>query len=124
MLGKIREYQFLVYLLLLCVSVLFFIISMNDQVFHNQALIRGSVTLNSTGSWIYWILALSFIFSLFFGYETYTVLKDTRSFYSLIKSDSKHSFVKNLKELERIAGRLGPMFSDELHTAKEKWKVR
>ncbi len=124
MIQKLREYQFLIYLILTCISTVFFVISANDLVFHNQALIQGSVTLTFLGNWIYWVITLSFIFALFFFYEVYTIFKDTRTFYKLIQSDSKQTFVKNLRKLEKISRKLGPAFARELKNAKEKWNVR
>ncbi|MCL4328201.1 MAG: DUF3198 domain-containing protein [Candidatus Thermoplasmatota archaeon] len=124
MFDKIKEFQFPIYLTVACVSAVFFIVSFNDEVIHNQTLIQDSLTLSSLGDWVYWIFALSFVLAAVFAYETYAVLRDTKSFYRLIRSDSKQNFVKNIKELNRISKKLGGTFREDLDSAKERWNVR
>ena len=59
-----------------------------------------------------------------FFYLYYRLLSDTKKFETLINSESKNTFSKNLRELDRISKKLGPRYVTELKETKEKWKLR
>ncbi len=119
-----RNYQFIIYIALLALFAVIFLITVNDLLINNTAIQDSGFTLSSTGNWIYWIFALSFVFALIFAYFVYRYLADVKSFKELSEGSSKQNFVKNLRKLEKVAQRLGPIFQEQLQKSKEKWNVR
>ncbi len=118
---SLRDYQFFLYVILFAVSIVVFVISANQLLFHESLLNQLSFNV---GYWIYWIFALSLIFALTFIYMVFSVIKNASRFEELINSTSKSTFVKNLKELEIISKKLGKSYIIQLKTAKERWKVK
>ena len=43
---------------------------------------------------------------------------------SIISGSSKQNFIKNIKELEELAYKLGPTFEKRLQEAKERWNYK
>lgn len=80
--------------------------------------------LSSSGGWVYYIFFLSIIGLFYFGYVLGRAVIDRRKFEELINSDSKSTFVKNVRDLDIIAKRLGPSFRKRLDDKKEQLKVR
>ncbi|MCL4329930.1 MAG: DUF3198 domain-containing protein [Candidatus Thermoplasmatota archaeon] len=119
-----RNYQFIIYIAFLALSAVIFLITTNDLLINNTVIQDSGLTLSSTGDWIYWIFALSFVFTLVFAYLVYRYIDDVKNFKKLSEGSSKQTFVKNLKKLEKIAFRLGPLFQEQLQKSKEKWNVR
>ncbi len=124
MFRSFRDYQSIIYITVAAVSIIFFVISANDVVFHSKSLSQAGLTLSSAGNWSYWILALSTIGSVVFLYMYIHIISSLRKFNELINSQSKQVFVKNLRELERTARILGTRERKLLREAREKWKVR
>lgn len=120
----LREYKPFAYIIILAVSVIFFIISANDLIFGDKYIMNNFVTLTSIGTWEYWVFTISFIFTVTFGYFVFVVFRDTRKFYDIIERGTKQSFLKNYKELQQIAKKLGPKLEESLAEATKKWKVK
>lgn len=119
-----KNYQFYLYVVLFAVGIVFLLITVNDLVSRNSALIRSGFTLSSTGDWEYWIFAVSLVLAATFLYMTLKIVVHTKKFEELITSSSKYTFVKNIKELQKLAKELGPHYGEQLNQAMEKWKVK
>ena len=119
-----REYQFYIYLALLAVGIVFLLMTLNDLIVRNPGLKSAGFTLASVGAWETWIFALAVILSAVFAYYFVKIARETKKFHNLIASSSKHSFVKNLRELQLIARHLGPKYESILKESMDKWKVK
>ncbi|MHB8361584.1 MAG: DUF3198 domain-containing protein [Thermoplasmataceae archaeon] len=120
----IKNFTLIIYLGILTASAIIWVISSNDLLFHNSVLINNSLTFNYLGYWNYWIFLISFVSLFIFGYYSYVWVKEDKKFMKLTSSESKQSFIKNIKTLEKIARKHGSRFQSLLLEAKEKWKVR
>ncbi|MCL4350683.1 MAG: DUF3198 domain-containing protein [Candidatus Thermoplasmatota archaeon] len=118
-----RSLMFYVYFLITIVSVAIFIIASNDLVFHNPGF-TSVVSFSSVGNWNYWILILAFLVFLVMFYYTYEWIKDDIFFNSNIHSDSKASFLKNMRKLEKIARKHGGLYNERLKEKKASWKIK
>jgi uncharacterized membrane protein len=118
-----KDKIYIIYLIITIASLLFFIISLNDLLFRNHALM-SFITLKSVGNWQYWILLASIIVSSYFAYMFYSIINDMLKFKKLLKSSSKKTFIANLPDLERISKRLGTRYGNLLTQAKHKWGIR
>ncbi len=118
---SLRDYQFLIYAILFAISIVVFVISANQLLFHVGLINQLSFDV---GYWIYWIFALSLIFAISFLYMLFDIVHKASRFEELINSSSKSIFVKNLKELQYISKRLGKSYVEQLKSAEEKWKVK
>ncbi len=105
------------------VSLFFFIISLNDLLFVNTALIH-LFSLKSIGAWQYWVLIASIMIFSYFAYMSYSLITDKSKFKTLLQSASKKTFVSNIPDLERIAKRFGTHYDDLLNEAKHKWGIK
>lgn len=121
---SIREYQSIIYLVVMLVALVGLIISFNDLVIKNSALINSGLTLGGTGNWLYWIITISFIAFAIFAYLLLKLTSNVRKFRKIVSGSSKQNFLKNLKELEVLASKLGPSFEKSLVAAKLKWNVK
>ncbi len=119
-----REYQSILYLVLMAIGVVLLILTLNDLVIKNPAVMDSGFSLTVIGNWEYWVFALAIILSGTFAYYFAKVTNDTKKFNRLIKSSSKHSFLQNLRELQKISRSLGPSFETELQKVMNKWKVK
>lgn len=119
-----REYQSILYLVLMAIGVVLLILTLNDLVIKNPAVLDSGFSLIALHNWEYWVFALAIILAGTFAYYFIKVTNDTKKFNKLIKSSSKHSFLKNLRELQKISHSLGPKFEVELHEVMNKWKVK
>ncbi|AKA47860.1 hypothetical protein IX51_00790 [uncultured archaeon] len=120
MTSKIREYQSFLYILGAAIGVVLFVLTSNELIFKSSAL----PGLSSLGNWGYWVFTLGLVMMIAFFYLYYRLLSDTKKFETLINSESKNTFSKNLRELDRISKKLGPRYVTELKETKEKWKLR
>lgn len=118
-----KDKLYVVYIIVSIVSLFFFIISINDLLFHNQALINF-IPLKPLGNWEYWILIPSTIIFVYFAYMSYSMLNDISKFKKLITSSSKKTFLENLPDLEIISKRLGENYNDLLKQTKRKWGIK
>ncbi len=118
-----KDKLYIVYIIISIASLFFFIISLNDLLFHNQSLIK-LVPLKSYGNWEYWILIASTIIFIYFGYLSYSIINDISTFKKLLKSSSKKTFIENITDMERISKRLGTKYNDLLKQAKHKWGIK
>ncbi len=119
-----REIQSVIYLVVLLVSIAFMIISFNDLVTKNSSLINSGVTLQGTGNWDLWIITLSFIGTGVFAYFFFKLTSDVKKFRRIVGGSSKQIFLKNIKELELLARKLGPSFEQSLAAAKTRWNIK
>lgn len=119
-----REYQSYLYIVLLAVGIVLLVITINDLIIKNTAVTDSGFTLQTLKAWEYWVFVLGIILSASFAYFYAKLLSDTRKFHRLIQSSSKHTFVKNLKELQKISRSLGPKYVNLLHESMDKWKVK
>ncbi|PYB68654.1 DUF3198 domain-containing protein [Thermoplasma sp. Kam2015] len=118
---SIRDYQFIIYAVVFVASFTVLIIASNQLLFHNAFLDAAAFDV---GDWVYWIFALSFIFTITMAYLMVKNLSDRAKFESMINSPSKSIFVRNMNDLEMLAARLGKSYKIQLDQAKEKWKVK
>lgn len=119
-----KNYQFYYYVVLFAIGVVFLVITVNDLVIRNDAIIKSGLSLLSTGNWEYWIFAVSLVVAFTFFYLTLKIATQTKRFEDLISSESKYTFVKNIKELQKLARSLGPRYGEQLSRTMEKWKIR
>ena len=122
--ASFREIQSYFYVFLSAVSIVVFAISFNNLLVGNKDLINAGLSFAAAGTWIYWIFTVSFIGLIFFLYMYYKAVSNARKFNSIISGSSKQSFIKNIKELEELAYKLGPTFEKRLQEAKEKWNYK
>ena len=121
---SLREYGRFIYLVLLAISVVFLLITLNDLIFRDSAIIISGFSLLSTGTWEYWIFTLAVIFTFYFLYMFIRSVRDYSRFMAVINGNSKQNLAKNLPEMKRIAKQLGRKYQDELKEAMEKWKLK
>ena len=119
-----KELQSYFYVFLSAVSIVVFAIAFNNLLVGNKDLINAGLSFAAAGTWIYWIFTVSFIGLIFFLYMYYKAVSNARKFNSIISGSSKQSFIKNIKELEELAYKLGPTFEKRLQEAKEKWNYK
>ncbi len=119
-----REFQSYIYLALLASCIVILVMTINDLLVSNSALKNSGFTLTAAGAWETWIFAFALVFSIIFAYYFAKIVRETKKFHSLIASSSKHNFVKNLKDLQRIARILGPRYEQILKESMDKWKVK
>ena len=119
-----KELQSYFYVFLSAVSIVVFVIAFNNLLVGNKDLINAGLSFAAAGPWIYWIFTVSFIGLVFFLYMYYKAVSNARKFNSIISGSSKQSFIKNIKELEELAYKLGPTFEKRLQEAKEKWNYK
>ena len=121
---SIREIQTFIYLILMLISLVVLIISFNDLVIKNSSFINSGLTFGQAGNWNYWILTISFIAFAIFAYIFFRLTSSVRKFRSIVSGSSKQNFLKNLKDLEALAKKLGPSFEESLSAAKLRWNVK
>ena len=121
---RIKDFQMYIYIIFMAIGLALFVISSNDLIFGNKALINNGITFKSAGPWNYWIFTLGIIMTALFVYLYAKTMSDVSKFRRLMESDSKYSFMKNMKQLEVIAQRLGSTYKERLAAAKEKWKIK
>ncbi len=122
--ARIKDYQFYIYLVAFVISFFVFVISANDVIFHSDFLSNSALSFSSLGNWDYWIFVAGVIFTLLFFYFLYRITIDMRKFEELVSKQSKYNFVKSMKDLQKIARRLGPKYERQLAAAMEKFKVK
>ncbi|MCL5441918.1 MAG: DUF3198 domain-containing protein [Candidatus Thermoplasmatota archaeon] len=122
--ARIKDYQFYIYLVAFVISFFVFVISANDVIFHSDFLSNSALSFSSLGNWDYWIFVAGIIFTLLFFYFLYRITIDMRKFEELVSKQSKYNFVKSMKDLQKIARRLGPKYERQLTAAMEKFKVK
>ncbi|MCL4413085.1 MAG: DUF3198 domain-containing protein [Candidatus Thermoplasmatota archaeon] len=122
--GRLREFTIPISLVLLAISIFVTIISL--IYFFNLAVlpVQFSDFINFTGNYIYYIFALSVAGDLYFIYIFVSTLEARRKFEELMSTDSKLAFVNNVRELEKMAKKLGPTFRGRLNRKKEELKVK
>lgn len=99
-------------------------ITTNDLMVRNQAFSSSGLSLSILGPWETWIFVFALIVSVTFAYFFFKVTNDTKRFHKLIQGSSKHNFVKNLRELQKISKNLGPKYESILEESMQKWKVK
>lgn len=119
-----REWFFYLYMILTVVFLFIFIVSSNDLLFHYNGFINNGLTFQAAGNWNYWIFILSLIMAGIFAYYTYEWFRDDRFFNDILNSDSKSKFIKNMRDLEKIARKHGPSYEERLDQKKSAWKIR
>lgn len=119
-----REWFFYIYLILTVVFLFIFMVSSNDLLFHYDGFINNGITFQAAGNWNYWIFFISLILTAIFTYYTYEWIRDDNFFNEIINSDSKSKFIKNMRELEKIARKHGPTYEERLDSKKSAWKIR
>ncbi len=122
--ARIKDYQFYIYLVAFVISFFVLVISANDVIFHSDFLSNSALSFSSLGNWDYWIFVAGVIFTLLFFYFLYKITIDMRKFEELVSKQSKYNFVKSIKDLQKIAKRLGPKYERQLAAAMEKFKVK
>ncbi|MEM0138135.1 MAG: DUF3198 domain-containing protein [Thermoplasmatales archaeon] len=122
--GKYKEFKIPISLVFIAVSLFFFVLTV-IYFFDLAILPLGFQTLlDSAGGWSYYIFAISLIVLVYFLYLFVSTVWHRRKFEELIASDSKSVIVKNLRDLEYIAGKLGPGFVKRLQEKKEQLRIK
>ncbi|HLH86050.1 MAG TPA: DUF3198 domain-containing protein [Thermoplasmataceae archaeon] len=121
---SIREYQAYVYLILMALGVALLLITSNDLIFNNSSVYNAGFTFKGVGDWEYWIFAIAVVLIILFAYLYVKVTREYKSFRRILDGNSKQTFVKNIKKLQKIARSLGPRYQEELERKMESWKVR
>lgn len=121
---SLRSIQSYIYVIMAAVSIVVFVIVFNDLVIGNQAIIKSGLSFASTGNWMYWIFIVSLLGLIIFIYLYLKFLSDAKKFSDIISGSSKQNFIKNIKDLERIAYKLGPAFEEKLQEAKSRWNYK
>lgn len=119
-----RQFQTYLYLVFLAVGIVLLLITINDLIIQNASVSGAGFSLKSLGPWEMWVFVLAIILTAAFSYFFFKVTSETKRFTNLIQSSSKHNFVKNLKELEKISRNLGPKYQELLEESMQKWKVK
>ncbi len=121
---SLRQMQSYIFITFAALSIVIFAISFNDLLIGNSSLLKAGITFTSLGTWNYWIFTVSMLSLLIFLYMFMKVLSDTRKFNRIVSGSSKQTFIKNVRELETLAHRLGPVFSQRLKEAKDRWNYK
>lgn len=108
----------------MAVGVVLLIMTVNDLIIKNTAVIDSGFTLQIMGEWETWLFAIAILIAAVFAYYFAKVTSDTKKFHRLMDSTSKQNFVKNLRELRKIARSLGPTYEEMLQKSMDKWKVK
>ncbi|MEM0158041.1 MAG: DUF3198 domain-containing protein [Thermoplasmataceae archaeon] len=121
---SIREFQAYIYLVFLALGIVLLFITSNDLIFYNTSIYDSGLTFKVAGDWEYWIFALGIVLVMLFAYMYTKITRDYRKFRTILDGNSKQTFVKNLKNLQKIARNLGPRYEEELRRKIEEWKVK
>lgn len=122
--GKYKEFKIPVSLVIIAVSLFFFILT--TIYFFDLVILPDNfkVLLNSAGGWSYYIFGISLVVLVYSLYLFLSTVANRRKFEELIASDSKSVIVKNSRDLEVIAGKLGPTFVKRLQEKKEQLRIK
>ncbi len=122
--GKIKEYKIPLSLVFLAISL--FASTIIAIYWFSLAILPTVFTsfINYTGNWVYYIFALSIIGDGYFIYLFFSTINARRKFEELMNTDSKSNFVKNIRDLEIEARKLGPSFKKRLDEKKEQLKIK
>ncbi len=122
--GKIKEFKIPLSLVFLAISL--FASAIISIYWFSLAILPTSFSsfINYTGNWVYYIFALSIIGDGYFIYLFLSTLNARRKFEELMNTDSKSNFVKNIRELEIEARKLGPSFKKRLNEKKEQLRIK
>jgi amino acid transporter len=118
-----KDKIYIISIVITIISLFFFIISINDLLFGNVALIH-LFSIKFIGAWQYWVLIVSVILFSYFAYMSYSLISDMSKFKKLLQSSSKKTFISNMPDLERISKRFGEHYDDLLTEAKHKWGIK
>jgi len=122
--GKIKEFKIPISLILLAISL--FASAIIVVYWFSLAILPTSFSsfISYTGNWVYYIFALSIIGDGYFIYLFFSTINARRKFEELMNTDSKAAFVKNIRDLEIEARKLGPSFKKRLNDKKEQLKIK
>jgi heme exporter protein D len=122
--GKIKELKIPISLVMIAITL--FLTILTVIYFFSLLILPSEFSnfLSSSGGWAYYIFLVAFIGFLYFAYLLVQTVNDRRKFEELIASDSKSIFVKNVRDLDVIARRLGPSFKKRLENKKEQLRVK
>lgn len=122
--GKIKEFKIPISLVFLAISLFASVIIV--IYWFSLAILPTEFTsfINYTGDWVYYIFALSIIGDGYFTYLFFTTVNSRKKFEELMNTDSKSAFVKNVRDLEIEARKLGPSFKRRLEEKKEQLKIK
>jgi len=122
--GKIKEFKIPLSLVFLAISL--FASTIIAIYWFSLAILPTDFSsfINYTGNWVYYIFALSIIGDGYFIYLFFSTINARRKFEELMNTDSKSNFVKNIRDLEMEARKLGPSFKKRLDEKKEQLKIK
>ncbi|MGC8645407.1 MAG: DUF3198 domain-containing protein [Thermoplasmata archaeon] len=122
--GRYKEFKIPISLAMVAVSLFFFVLT--TVYFFDLAILpyRFQNFIESTGGWSYYIFAVSLVALFYFLYLFLSTVSKRRKFEELIASDSKSVIVKNSRDLEIIASKLGPSFVRRLQEKKEQLRIK
>lgn len=122
--GRYKEFKIPISLVLLAGTLFLFLLT----VIYIFSLTILPLTFQNfilwLGNWQYYIFAFSLIGFLYFAYLLTTTVLQRRKFEELIASDSKATFVKNARDLDIIASKLGPSFRKRYDEKKSQLRVK
>lgn len=88
----------------------------------DSAFLKGF--LDTLGNYKYWLFIIALCVTIACGWIFGDLILKLKKFNSLIKTESKATFVRNQNELEELAWKLGPKYSKILNKRKRKFRIR
>jgi hypothetical protein len=123
-----RKYNFQLSVVGLIIGAIFLILSSLGIFLGGNDTIKGNDFLQSffdlLGNYIYWLFIIMLTLTVACGWLFGDLVLKRQKFNELIKTSSKATFVRNQKELEELAWKLGPKYWDMLIERKHNFKIR
>ncbi len=124
---KLREFILHISLVLFALGI-YMTVSGGYWVLQRSGLFGKVYTLehltSSLGEWNWWILVGGIILVIAGGWYSVDTIRKRREFEEYMESESKREFIKNLRELEELAYKLGEKYQKQLEEKKKEWKIK
>ena len=79
---------------------------------------------DTVGSWAFWLILPGLALLVIGGYYIFDFFKRLKEFNSLMKSESKAKFIKNIDKIEELAWRLHPKYERIVIARKKKYRIK
>jgi uncharacterized protein (DUF58 family) len=122
--NKYKEFKIPISLIMMAVTLFLFILMVIDFFSLTILPVEFQSFVTALGGWSYYIFVLSLVGFLYFAYLLAATTAQRRRFEELIESDSKSTFVKNSRDLDIIARKLGPSFRKRFEEKKDQLRVK
>ncbi len=120
----IREHMLQISGTILAISLVGLAISASYFFFKSSVPDPVSGIIEAPGAWNYWIILFSSFGVALGGWYFYDTKKKIKKFESLMETNSKSAFTRNLADLEEIAWYLGGDYSSRLEEKKRKLRIK